>query len=1068
MARGERGIRGSDACSSEAAEAAAAAAGDTAAAAAAAATDEEAASGGETEPSPQVRRSGSDAAAATQAATGDSAAAAAAGAEHAAAAAAAAAGDADAAERESALGDDEKGQQLEEETDAESAAPTAAAAGKAAAVDENWGWGLWPAEWQVLPFERIASLFMETFTLGGGDKRVKGHPNSSSSSGSSSRDSSTSKTSRAASATPSRSRRGRRASRPPQTDQDAAGTHCSFVAAAVAAAAAAVASALTLGAAAAAAAAPRTAASAAAAQCVLDSAAAPAAVVPAAAAAAAVVQVSRSLQRSPHQGRRSSPGSSSSGGDRASVPLGSLGSRRFPSRSQRLRSKLSQQRLARRSAAAAVRRSSSRPWSRDSSSDRKRGTGAEDLGSERETPPVAAAAAGDDDEGETPSLLESWMGCLGLSHVPIHKLVIPATHNSASWRVARLNEQQAYYCRLVQVWVSCQQLSIYEQLRRGIRWLDLRCCKSLEAVTLKPRRHCKTKHRSSALTRHLSSRVPPMSAVAAASPGSHSSRCLDPYSKSPFKQNTLQSQHSHQQRRHQQQQQQGEGKEEWASGFEAGVRLSPSTHHHHTHHHSKHCLEEQEAASAASAAAAAAAAHRDGALATGARRVAVARELEGSGVQEEQHSIPFCAHGGVLTVPLLRVLEEVHAFLVRNPTEVVFLSCVPDEGVVGEAFCRLKAISASELDFCVGSALASYLGPPLKEGDALSDLVARGQRVVLLWSHQERCLPGDCDFACQRGSKCPCRAASAGRSCYASLVMDWVKRVEPIFSAANKPGGSWSAASVQVRTKAKATPQVASGSDTASTRADNSSTNSDATTHPSPPFAAPEAAAAGAGGRHSSSSSSTGAAFATFVQSPFRPGGCRLFKSYYKTGTMHSDELVKNLLHWAAQEQRAVALQRKLETTTKDNSNPTNKHPITFRMLCGEVTAPRKFGELPFLAYWLGQGVAAWRAKPLGIKTAARETNRRLLHELLKPLLQQVQAWAATCNSSGSSGSGSSEAGEEEEEVELPPAPLENINAFSHDYADRRLVMLLLRINCALHGLPDLDKQQHKSTANLP
>lgn len=77
----------------------------------------------------------------------------------------------------------------------------------------------------------------------------------------------------------------------------------------------------------------------------------------------------------------------------------------------------------------------------------------------------------------------------------------------------------------------------------------------------------------------------------------------------------------------------------------------------------------------------------------------------------------------------MRVFEEVHAFLVAHPTEVVFLSCVPDEGVVGETFCRLKEISATEVLFCVAASLGDFLGPGLEEGVTLADLVQRFVRL---------------------------------------------------------------------------------------------------------------------------------------------------------------------------------------------------------------------------------------------------------------------------------------------------------------------------------------------------
>ena len=73
----------------------------------------------------------------------------------------------------------------------------------------------------------------------------------------------------------------------------------------------------------------------------------------------------------------------------------------------------------------------------------------------------------------------------------------------------------------------------------------------------------------------------------------------------------------------------------------------------------------------------------------------------------------------------MRVLEEVQQFLDLHPSEVVFLSCVADEGLLGETFCRLKDISASEVFYCVASVLGRFLGPPLEEGITLKQLVQR-------------------------------------------------------------------------------------------------------------------------------------------------------------------------------------------------------------------------------------------------------------------------------------------------------------------------------------------------------
>lgn len=103
----------------------------------------------------------------------------------------------------------------------------------------------------------------------------------------------------------------------------------------------------------------------------------------------------------------------------------------------------------------------------------------------------------------------------------------------------------------------------------------------------------------------------------------------------------------------------------------------------------------------------------------------------------------------------MRVLEEVQLFLRQNISEVVFLSCVPDEGVVGETFCRVKAISASELDFCVAAALGDFLGPKLHQDITIKQLIDR-----LAYRNQATCC---CCFCCCSFCNCetPRTAAAA-------------------------------------------------------------------------------------------------------------------------------------------------------------------------------------------------------------------------------------------------------------------------------------------------------------------
>lgn len=142
----------------------------------------------------------------------------------------------------------------------------------------------------------------------------------------------------------------------------------------------------------------------------------------------------------------------------------------------------------------------------------------------------------------------------------------------------------------------------------------------------------------------------------------------------------------------------------------------------------------------------------------------------------------------------------------------------------------------------------------------------------------------------------------------------WLLFLLQIFAAANRRGGPVPSHSSTRGgpTKDQGASTTASGSDTASTAACNSS-NGGST-----------------GGRSAARSTHT----TSFMPPPFRAGNSRLFKSFYRTGTLHPEELIVNLFRWILEEQRTVATQRRL---ARDNPTPKEKRPITFRMLCGEL-----------------------------------------------------------------------------------------------------------------------------------
>ena len=73
----------------------------------------------------------------------------------------------------------------------------------------------------------------------------------------------------------------------------------------------------------------------------------------------------------------------------------------------------------------------------------------------------------------------------------------------------------------------------------------------------------------------------------------------------------------------------------------------------------------------------------------------------------------------------MRVLEEIYIFLSLHPTEIIFISCVADEGILGETFCKISEISISEIFFCISKFLGNFLGPPIHQGITIQQLIQR-------------------------------------------------------------------------------------------------------------------------------------------------------------------------------------------------------------------------------------------------------------------------------------------------------------------------------------------------------
>lgn len=162
------------------------------------------------------------------------------------------------------------------------------------------------------------------------------------------------------------------------------------------------------------------------------------------------------------------------------------------------------------------------------------------------------------------------------------------------------------------------------------------------------------------------------------------------------------------------------------------------------------------------------------------------------------------------------------------------------------------------------------------------------------------------------------------------------------------------------------------------------------------------------------------------------------------------------------------------------------------RLASGEVTAPDNIGEIPSLKYWMVEGLAAWKARPCGVKYAAKTTNRLLLQRILMPAVVSLQH---NFELSGEEENGvdtaefhSCEPGADGSLVttrnpctdSLVPRspvvgdthkpecqPLQYINAISHDFADKRLVLWILKLNFGLNrkafSLPFYPVFRHES-----
>lgn len=139
----------------------------------------------------------------------------------------------------------------------------------------------------------------------------------------------------------------------------------------------------------------------------------------------------------------------------------------------------------------------------------------------------------------------------------------------------------------------------------------------------------------------------------------------------------------------------------------------------------------------------------------------------------------------------------------------------------------------------------------------------------------------------------------------------------------------------------------------------------------------------------------------------------------------------------------------------------------------GEVTAPDNIGEIPSLKYWMVEGLAAWKAQPRGVKYAAKTTNKLLLRRILMPAVANLEqnfdassgedkvdrtarlhcrevrssSPVVTPKSAGTAAHSPSTGDGHEPQCH----PLQYINMVSHDFADKQLVLWILKLNLCLN-----------------
>ncbi|KFG66295.1 hypothetical protein TGRUB_315080 [Toxoplasma gondii RUB] len=581
--------------------------------------------------------------------------------------------------------------------------------------------------------------------------------------------------------------------------------------------------------------------------------------------------------------------------------------------------------------------------------------------------------------------LQDWMKSPGIQQKRIWDIIFPATHNSASWKVEETTMKQPMLLSMIKNWVTCQHVNITEQLSRGIRWLDLRVCKLGDASFDQD---------SSQASRKKGDKDCSEGGANPATQASSAGGWKVPADK-------------------RKQWESSERRSAPCDGDTAGLERGKEERKKATNDRGKQMNEQEK------------------------KRAAL---LLGLG---SLRAIPYCAHGGVCTVPLLPVLCEIREFLDSHPSEIIILSLVADHGVCQGTFCDTRPLHAGEVDFYLGKILGDFLGPRLGKDTTLEQLLKRNQRVIYFWSHEERCLPPfDLCLFCRSSFSpaLPTASASPSQSRFASRCVEatgllvqarrekeqegrsdggactcergrlqaWLRKAHMLFSTEPLPGEAPDDRQAALRSVCRTLR--AGGNSQASQHHGSHSASpqpSPRTTHVAPQTGlhVPASLAVPASPSRpetlflSPEKSPTSEFLSpSLTLSPDERGLSRASSRprvspsalSYSRSPFHAGKTVL-LKSWrdtrAAKPEILIThldawlQERKQEATKEREYERRGNKPYVFKMLCGEVTAPDSLG-LHVVLYWTKEAQSALRSLPHGIKTSAKTTNRLLLRFL--------------------------------------------------------------------------------------